>query len=69
MVRPEFLSYVQEEVYNRCQWIQSGVVTRNSALDCSAGGTRVRVPFFQPMVESEEVITSARIGVTLAKAI
>ena len=59
VVRPEFLSYVQEEVYNRCQWIQSGVVTRNSALDCSAGGTRVRVPFFQPMAESEEVITSA----------
>ena len=59
VVRPEFLQYVQEEVYNRCQWIQSGVVTRNSALDCSAGGTRVRVPFFQPMAESEEVITSA----------
>ena len=59
VVRPEFLSYVQEEVYNRCQWIQSGVVTRNAALDCSAGGTRVRVPFFQPMVENEEVITSA----------
>ena len=59
VTRPEFLAYVQEEVYNRCQWIQSGVVTRNSALDCSAGGTRVRVPFFQPMVENEEVITSS----------
>ena len=59
VARPEFLQYVQEEVYNRCQWIQSGVVTRNSALDCSAGGTRVRVPFFQPMAATEEVITSA----------
>ena len=58
ITRPEFLAYVQEEVYNRCQWIQSGVVTRNTALDCSAGGTRVRVPFYQPMVEGEEVITS-----------
>ena len=58
VTRPEFLAYVQEEVYNQCAWIQSGVVTRNSALDCSAGGTRVRVPFFQPMVESEEVIES-----------
>ena len=58
VTRPEFLQYVQEEVYNRCQWIQSGVVTRNSALDCRAGGTRVRVPFFQPMVETEEIITS-----------
>ena len=58
VVRPEFLSYVQEEVYNRCQWIQSGVVTRNSALDCTAGGTRVRVPFFQPMLATEEQIRS-----------
>ena len=58
ITRPEFLQYVQEEVYNRCQWIQSGVVTRNSALDCRAGGTRVRVPFYQPMVENEEQIRS-----------
>ena len=59
VTRPEFLQYVQEEVYNRCQWIQSGVVVRNSALDCSAGGTRVQVPFFQPMPATEEIITSA----------
>ena len=58
VTRPEFLNYVQEEVYNRCQWIQSGIVTRNSALDCTAGGTRVRVPFYQPMVENEEQIRS-----------
>ncbi len=58
VTRPEFLAYVQEEVYNQCAWIQSGVVTRNEALDCRAGGTRVRVPFFQPMVEQEEVIES-----------
>ena len=45
-------------MYNRCQWIQSGVVTRNTALDCTAGGTRVRVPFYQPMVENEEQIRS-----------
>ena len=58
VTRPEFLAYVQEEVYNQCQWIQSGVVTRNGALDCRAGGTRVRVPFYQPMIESEEQIRS-----------
>ena len=58
VTRPEFLAYVQEEVYNQCQWIQSGVVTRNAALDCRAGGTRVRVPFYQPMIESEEQIRS-----------
>ena len=58
VIRPEFLAYVQEEVYHRCQWIQSGVVTRNTSLDCTAGGTRVRVPFYQPMVENEEQILS-----------
>ena len=58
VVRPEFLQYVQEEVYNQCQWIQSGVVSRNSALDCSAGGTRVRVPFYQPYPATEEQIRS-----------
>lgn len=58
VTRPEFLSYVQEETYNRCQWIQSGVVTRDSALDCRAGGTRVRVPFFQPPVATSEQIRS-----------
>ena len=58
VTRPEFLAYVQEEVYNQCQWIQSGVVTRNAALDCRAGGTRVRVPFYQPMPAEEEQIRS-----------
>ena len=58
VARPEFLSYTLEEVYHRCQWIQSGVVSRNSALDCRAGGTRVRVPFFQVIPEIEEQIRS-----------
>ena len=58
VVRPEFLAYVQEETYNRCQWVQSGVINRDSALDCRAGGTRVRVPFFQPPVANEEQILS-----------
>ena len=58
VTRPEFLQYIQEEVYHRCKWIQSGVVSRNSALDCRAGGTRVRVPFFQVIPEIEEQIQS-----------
>ena len=58
VVRPEFLSWIQEQVYHQCKWIQSGVVQRNSALDCRAGGTRVRVPFFQVIPEVEEVIES-----------
>ena len=52
------MGYIREEVYHRCQWIQSGVVTRNNALDCRAGGTRVRVPFFQVIPEIEEQIRS-----------
>jgi len=25
VTRPEFLSYISEEIFNRCAWIQSGV--------------------------------------------
>ena len=58
VTRPEFLSYISEEIYNRCPFIQSGVMVRNSALDCRAGGVRVRVPFFQPISPTEEKIES-----------
>jgi len=58
VTRPEFLSYISEEIFNRCAWIQSGVMVRNSALDCRAGGVRVRVPFFQPIDPTEETIES-----------
>jgi len=54
VTRPEFLSYISEEIFERCAWIQSGVLVRNSALDCRAGGVRVRVPFFQPINPTEE---------------
>ena len=33
-------------------------MVRNNALDCRAGGVRVRVPFFQPISPTEEVIES-----------
>lgn len=58
VTRPAFLDYVQEEIFNRCQWIQSGALTRNAALDARAGGVRVQVPFFQPIDPTEEVIES-----------
>lgn len=58
VTRPEFLSYISEEIFERCAWIQSGVMVRNSALDCRAGGVRVRVPFFQPINPTEEIIES-----------
>ena len=56
--RPEFLGYIQEEILERCAFIQSGVMTRNSALDCAQGGVRVQVPFFQPIDPIEEQIRS-----------
>ena len=36
----------------------SGVLVRNSALDCRDGGVRVQVPFFQPIDPTEEQIKS-----------
>ena len=58
VTRPEFLGYISEEIFERCAWIQSGVLVRNAALDCRAGGVRVRVPFFQPINPTEEIIRS-----------
>ena len=58
VTRPEFLSYISEEIFERCPFIQSGALVRNSALDCRAGGVRVRVPFFQPINPTEETIES-----------
>ena len=58
VTRPEFLGYISEEIYERCPFIQSGVLVRNNALDCRAGGVRVRVPFFQPISPTEEQIRS-----------
>jgi len=58
VTRPEFLAYIAEEIFERCPFIQSGAMVRNSALDCRAGGVRVRVPFFQPIDPTEEKIES-----------
>ena len=59
ITRPEFLQYTAEGIFNQSKWIQSGIVARNSALDARAGGTRVQVPFFDPIAPTEEQITSA----------
>ncbi len=58
ITRPEFLGYTSERIFEQSKFIQSGVVQRNSALDCRAGGTRVRVPFFDSLNPTEERITS-----------
>ena len=59
VTRPEFLGYVQEDIYNQCKFVQSGALVRNSALDAKAGGVKVQVPFFKPIAPTEERITSA----------
>jgi hypothetical protein len=58
ITRPEFLSYTSERIFEQSAFLQSGVITRNAALDARAGGTRVRVPFFDFINPTEEVITS-----------
>ena len=59
VTRPEFLSYTSERIFEMSRFIQSGVVQRNSALDARAGGTRVRVPFFDALNPTEEQIKSS----------
>lgn len=59
ITRPEFLAYTSERIFEMSAFVQSGVVQRLGALDARAGGTRVRVPFFDPINPTEEQITSA----------
>ena len=59
VTRPEFLAYTSEGIFEQSKWVQSGIVQRNAALDARAGGTRIRVPFFDPISPTEERITSA----------
>jgi hypothetical protein len=58
VTRPEFLQYTAEGIFEQSKWIQSGIVQRNAALDARAGGTRVRVPFFDPIAPTETQILS-----------
>ena len=59
VTRPEFLQYTSEGIFEQSKWLQSGIIQRNGALDARAGGTRVRVPFHDPINPTEEQITSA----------
>jgi hypothetical protein len=58
VTRPEFLQYTAEGIFEQSKWVQSGVIQRNAALDARAGGTRVRVPFFDPIAPTETQILS-----------
>lgn len=59
ITRPEFLQYTSERIFEQSAFIRAGIVQRNSALDARAGGTRVRVPFFDSLNPTEEVISSS----------
>ena len=54
ITRPEFLSYTSERIFEQSAFLSSGVIQRNSALDCRAGGTRVRVPFLDYIAPTED---------------
>ena len=58
VTRPEFKGYTLEEVFNRCDWVQSGIIARNSALDCREGGVRITLPMYRPFEAEEERIES-----------
>jgi len=58
VTRPEFTQYLSEQIFEQSAFIQSGVMQRNAALDARAGGTRVRVPFFDFIDPTEEQIKS-----------
>jgi len=67
VARPEFLAYTAEGIFEQSKWIQSGIVQRNAALDARSGGTRVRVPFFDPINPTEEqILSSAAWGTSAA---
>ena len=58
IIRPEFAGSVLEEFFIRSQFVQSGIVARNTAMDMTAGGVVVNVPFFKEFVAVEEAIDS-----------
>lgn len=58
IIRPEFQGSVLEEFFQRSQFVSSGIITRNTAMDLSAGGVVVNVPFFKEFIAQEEEIDS-----------
>ena len=58
IIRPEFQGSVLEEFFERSQFVSSGIIARNSAMDLSAGGTVVQVPYFKAAEMVEEEIDS-----------
>ena len=59
IVQPNFQGSVLEEFFERSQFVSSGIISRNSAMDMSGGGTVVQVPFFKAAELEEEEIDSS----------
>ena len=53
----EFAGYLSEELYERCNFIRSGVLATDSRLT-GITGTRIEMPFFDIFDPREEVVTS-----------
>ena len=65
IVQPNFQGSVLEEFFERSQFVSSGIITRNTAMDMSGGGTVVQVPFFKAAeLEEEEIDSSDDWGVS-----
>lgn len=58
IIRPDFQSSVLEEFFERSQFVSSGIIQRNSAMDLSAGGVVCDIPFFKAFEAQEEEIDS-----------
>ena len=58
IIRPDFQSSVLEEFFERSQFVSSGIIQRNSAMDLSAGGVVCDIPFFKAFEAEEEEIDS-----------
>ena len=52
-----FARYLAEEIYERSAWIKSGVLRQDARLTATTG-TRIEVPFFDPINATEEKIES-----------
>lgn len=52
-----FLAYLQEAIYERSEFIKSGVLRRDPRLTATVG-TRIEAPFFDPINSTEEIIQS-----------
>ena len=58
IIAPAFAGSVLEEFFVRSQFVSSGIIQRNTAMDLTAGGVVVNVPFFKEFNAFEEAIDS-----------